>query len=227
VAAVHDAAPNFLEAQRRLGANPPTQMRELAQGNERAAALFTSAIMRVKRGNPRGAAVHVYTPEEYQGMRLFLAPDGRAGFALRGDDIVSVFSGGSYQGGAVGMLPLAVQQGGRRLDAFDTELPHVYSRAGFRVVSRIPFNDTPGIRPDGWRHSAFREFNNGRPDVVFMAWNPGEIRLYTNRAEGRLFGVDEYDRAVAEQQRAVARVNDRLAGRRRRRGDDIAEALDE
>jgi len=204
-------------------------MRELAP-NERAAALFITAISRAKRGNPRGGAVHVYSPEEYQGMRLFLAPDGRAGFALKGDDIVSLFSSGQYRGGAVAMLNLAVQQGGRRLDAFDTELPHVYSRAGFRVVSRIPFNDTPGIRPEGWRYSAFREFNNGRPDVVFMVWNPGDVRLYTNRAEGRLFGVDQYDRAASEQQRAVERVNRRLAGQDAAAdsvADDIAGAADE
>jgi hypothetical protein len=222
VAGVHEAAPQFLEGQRRLGAQPVERMIELAADNERAASLFATAITRVKRGNQRGAAVHVYTPEEYRGMRLFLTPDGAAGFALKGDDIVSLFSrnDGPYRGAAVSMLNLAVQQGGRRLDAFDTELPHVYSRAGFRVVSRIPFNDTPGIRPDGWRHSVFREFNDGRPDVVFMAWNPNDIRLYSNRAEGRLFGADQYDRAAAEQKRAVERVNRRLAGQAT--GDDAA-----
>ncbi len=42
---VHLAADNFLEGQRRPGANPPTQMRELAP-NERAAALFTAVALR-------------------------------------------------------------------------------------------------------------------------------------------------------------------------------------
>lgn len=143
-------------------------------------------------------------------MRLFLSPDGQAGFALKGDDIVSVFNhpNSPHRGAAVAMLHLAVQQGGRRLDAFDTQLPHLYSRAGFRVVSRTPFSDE--FAPPGWSRARFEAFNGGRPDVVFMVWDPGEIRLYSGRADGRL--VDTYDEAVRLQQRAVDRIAGRSAG---------------
>lgn len=209
VSAVHRAEAEFTEALGRLvpSAVIPTEIRELAQGNERAASLFAAAISSAKRSSKYGAAVHVYEPQEYAQMRLFLAPDGRAGFALNGDDIVSVFNHNSsdYSNATLALLNLAVQQGGRRLDAFDTVLPGAYSQVGFRVVSRTAFD--PAQRPQGWSYARFQPWNNGRPDVVFMVWDPGELRLYSGRAEGRM--ADGYEQAARIQQQAA----DRIAGR--------------
>src|SRR5262249_22730487 len=52
---------------------------------------FYTSISAAKAANKYGASVHVYEPDEYKGMRLFLSSDGKAGFALKGNDIVSAF----------------------------------------------------------------------------------------------------------------------------------------
>lgn len=77
----------------------------------------------------------VYPPEDYAGMRLFVTADDKIGFALKGNDIVSLFKhpDNKDKGAAHAMLALAVQQGGRKLDAFDTVLPGLYSDNGFRA----------------------------------------------------------------------------------------------
>lgn len=83
-----------------------------------------------------GAAVYVYDRPEYSHMRLFMSEDRKNGFAIKSDgDIVSVFSGGD--GSVYGMMILATEQGGTKLDAFDTVLPDVYSINGFREVARV------------------------------------------------------------------------------------------
>jgi hypothetical protein len=140
-------------------------MYELSGG----AALFRSSILSAKSASQFGAAVSVYDEAAYATMRLFLSEDGKSGFALKDDgDIVSVFSG--TKGAANAMLQLAVDEGGRKLDAFDTILPEIYADNGFRTVARTPWDESQK-EPD-WDKSVFREFNNGEPDVVFMVYDP-------------------------------------------------------
>jgi len=98
-------------------------------------------------------------------MRLFLFDGGSSGFALNGDDIISVFSSPDSASGVVDtVLTLAVQEGGRRLDAFNTFLPRIYAKKGFRSVARLPFNRE--FAPEGWDYDYFeRNFGTGEPDV--------------------------------------------------------------
>lgn len=163
------------------------------------AQLFADSISASKQGNRFGAAVYVYPVEEYAQMRLFLTEDGKAGFALKGDDIVSVFALAPHKGAAPGMLELAVQEGGRRLDAFDTVLPDLYAANGFRTVARISWNDD--YAPEGWDKATFAAFNNGQPDVVFMVYDPANAAAPTAEDGQR---VEDYDAAVALQKEAVA-----------------------
>lgn len=108
---------------------------------------FRQRIVRSKEASAEGPAVFVYSAAQYQKMRLFLTEDGRSGFALKPDgDIVSVFSSGG--GLAHAMLALAVQEGGTKLDAFDTVLPDIYAVNGFREVRREAWNDE--YAPEGW-----------------------------------------------------------------------------
>ncbi|MFC9841322.1 hypothetical protein ACFVKB_47395 [Rhodococcus sp. NPDC127530] len=86
----------------------------------------------------------------------------------------------------------AVAQGGRRLDCFDTVLPDLYSKAGFVAVARLRWNDD--YAPDGWDYTTFRQFNGGRPDVVFMAHNPRAADSTYRRGTGVY--VDDYDHGV-------------------------------
>jgi hypothetical protein len=135
---------------------------------------FQAAIQASKDSGKYGAAVYVY-PEQttatetgYADMRLFMTQDGKAGFAIKGGrDIVSVFSSGDHKGSVHGMLELAIQEGGRTLDAFDTVLPELYSVHGFKITGRLKWNDK--YAPDGWSKDTFKKFTGGEPDVVYMA----------------------------------------------------------
>jgi hypothetical protein len=172
---------------------------ELEQGNAQNAQRFSEAITASKQASgDMGAAVYVYPVEDYQGMRLFLAEDGLSGVAVKPDgDIVSVFS----QGGAGrSVMELAVAAGGTRLDAFETILPEFYAAHGFVASSRLPWDDTQA--PEGWNKEAFAEFNNGEPNVVFMALDQSYYGWH-QITDGKK--AKTYDDAVAEQNRAVKR----------------------
>lgn len=130
---------------------------------------FADALAASKTATPYGAAVFVYPVEEYAGMRLYMTEDGGAGFAIKPDgDIVSVF-GVNPRGTVDWLMQAAIDQGGRKLDAFDTVLSGMYSRHGFKVVERLQWDDQ--YAPDGWDYDTFAEFNKGRPDVVFMQFD--------------------------------------------------------
>jgi len=168
------------------------------------AALFTDSIKAAKDSSAYGAAVYVYPEADYRDMRLFITDDGKSGFALKGDDIVSVFSG--IKGSSTAMLRLAVQEGGRRLDAFDTALPDIYANNGFRVVARLPWNDE--YRPADWNKAVFSRYNNGEPDVVFMAYDPAKADAFGGKE------VADYDEGNAEQQKALQKEQPVLSRRR-------------
>jgi hypothetical protein len=179
------------------------QFVELAPGEAANAQRFADAITASKQASGAvGAAVYVYPTADYAGMRLFLAKDGKSGFALKPDgDIVSVFS----QGGAGrAVMALAVSAGGTKLDAFDTILPEFYSAHGFVAVSRLTWDDSQA--PAGWDKAALQRYNNGEPDVVFMVYDPTFTGGYSSLDGKRFAGTNAYDNAVANQTRAVRRV---------------------
>ena len=131
---------------------------------------FSQQITSAKDANKYGASVYVYPENEYQQMRLFVTEDGSAGYALKPDgDVVSAFSAGKHKGVAQNILLHAVEQGGTKLDAFDTVLPDLYSTMGFRESGRLPWDDAQA--PDEWNKAVFSAFNEGEPDVSFMAYN--------------------------------------------------------
>lgn len=135
----------------------------------------------------------LYSVEDYKTMRLFIGRDKTAGFALQGDNIISVFSHPFLSPGASpNLLDLAVRNGGRRVDIFDTYLPKLYAREGFRVVARMLWDEQ--YAPKGWDYSAMKQFNNGRPDVVFMIYDP----------KTRTPVVNSYEEAELLQQAALS-----------------------
>ena len=88
------------------------------------------------------------------------------------------------KGVAQKLLQKAIDAGGNKLDNFDTYLTPIYKKAGFRVVSRIPFNEE--YAPEGWNKE-----KHGTPDVVAMVYDPNnELDI-----EERTF--DDYDEAMA------------------------------
>lgn len=150
-----------------------------------------------------GAQVTVY--DDYTGMRLFLMDGGHSGFALNGDDIISVFNHPDAPRNAVKeMFPVAVALGGRRLDGFNTFLPKIYERAGFRAVAKTPFSRKHA--PDGWDYDFFqKDMGNSDPDIVFMVYDPQNATRDTDNI------VPEYDDGTAAQIAALQTIADRAA----------------
>ena len=118
-----------------------------------------------------------------EGMRTFLSPDGKTGYALAdlGDgriDIRNVFNHGAKGQGARA-LAHALSQGGNVLDHFDTNLGNLYRDFGFheydppgQLGSRLKFDDQ--YAPEGWDYD-----KHGRPDVVFQKHpEPGREPAY-------------------------------------------------
>tara|TARA_Y100000592_G_C5481353_1_gene325754 strand:+ start:1724 stop:10243 length:8520 start_codon:yes stop_codon:yes gene_type:complete len=212
VAAEYKVAPYAARLFNEQGVKTPAIF-ELAQ-TMRSAQQFAEAIDRAKIAQgPLGSSVYVYPVETtadetgYADMRLFLTRDGKAGFALKeGEidglvDIVSVFNTpDAHKGFSYPAIRLAVDEGGNKLDAFDTFLPGAYSANGFTIRSRTAWNDE--FAPEGWDKEEYSDFNNGEPDVVFMYYNPKRRFTYKNGdQEGELFL--DYDDAVDAQNGAA------------------------
>lgn len=160
--------------------------------------LYRAQMLELTRKNPHAASVYVYDEDQYRAMRLLVTDDGKAGVALKGDEIVSVFAHKdcAHPRAARAMLRHATALGGHRLDCFDTVLPDLYADAGFVPVARLRWNDD--YAPDGWDYDTFRAFDDGRPDVVFMAYDPDRVGGKYTPGTGEY--VEDYDDGIARAQ---------------------------
>lgn len=167
---------------------------ELYELHPRDAETYRRQMETLRDGNRFAASVYVYSDDEYAGMRLLVTDDGRSGIALKDDEIVSLYAhhDSSHPGAANSMLETAVAAGGRRLDCFDTVLPAIYAKSGFVPVARLRWNDD--YAPDGWDYNTYAAFNGGRPDVVFMAYDPASVDSRYQRGSGRY--VNSYDDGI-------------------------------
>ncbi|EME18519.1 hypothetical protein G419_16590 [Rhodococcus triatomae BKS 15-14] len=158
------------------------------------AGIFREQMLDLTRKNPHAASVHVYDEHEYAAMRLLVTDDGKAGVALKDDEVVSVYAHRdcAYPRAARAMLRHATELGGRRLDCFDTVLPDLYADAGFVPVARLRWNDD--YAPDGWDYDRFGAFNGGRPDVVFMAYDRNQVGGTYTPGAGPY--VEDYDDGI-------------------------------
>lgn len=174
-------------------ANP--KMYELSP-EDGGAELFHSLMESTRTGNKHAAAVYVYPCNEYKDMKIFVSDNLRSGYALKWQeseqtyDIVSVFSikkqpqsnnskekfknlekeiDESHKPVAQALLINAIANGGRMLDCFDTVLPSLYASVGFKQVGYDAWDEQ--YRPDGWREDDFKNFNHGRPGVVYMRYD--------------------------------------------------------
>jgi len=169
---------------------------------------FDQAIRTFKESgvNPFSAAVYVYDETDdvqYSDMRLFLTEDKKAGFAIKPDgDIVSVFNGGTERGLGHNMIELAVQEGGTKLDNFDTELSEIYGANGFVVVDRQPWNEE--YAPPDWDKEVFKDYNNGEPDVVFMEYQGAQEDARPQKDAGAQLSMDDVNEIEQEEQASAA-----------------------
>ena len=127
---------------------------------------FYKAIESAKAANEHGAFVTKHTVDEYKDMRLYITIDGCAGIAITSDNnIVSIFNGGEKRGVLKTLLPLAIGQGGKKLDNFNSaKLSAMYELYGFNPVSKVKFNSQ--FAPDDWNYE-----RDGEPDIVFWIHN--------------------------------------------------------
>jgi len=161
---------------------------------------FIGFISSAKANNPYGAAVTIYSADEYAGARFFVTDDGLSGFALQGNDVISVFKApaSTAEQFSISAMTLGVKEGGRRADSFATVLPTFYTRMGMYPVARVAFDDE--YAPPGWDYDTFARFNDGRPDVVFYAYDESFAGIYV---ADDVPLVSSYERGLAVQQRAV------------------------
>lgn len=148
--------------------NLPAPTFHALKQTEESASFFYDSISNAKKDlGEAGASVYTYDPTDYKDMKLFVAEEGKSGFALKADgDIVSVFNSSEIRGLSTSMLELAIQEGGTKLDCFDTYLPKIYKKHGFVEVNRDTWNED--YSPDDWNKKLFRKFNGGEPDVVYF-----------------------------------------------------------
>lgn len=127
---------------------------------------FYKAIGEAKSKNEHGAFVTQHSVDEYRNMRLFITLDGAAGIAITEDNnIVSIFNGGQKRGLLKTLLPVAIENGGRKLDNYNSpKLSSLYELYGFNPVSKVKFNSK--FAPDDWNYE-----RDGEPDVVFWIHN--------------------------------------------------------
>jgi DNA polymerase III epsilon subunit-like protein len=157
---------------------------------------FKNAMLKLKENNKFAASVYIYEVEEYQNMRLFATADGTAGIALKPNgDIVSAFVHGDspHRGAIYSMISQMVELGGDRLDAYDTVLPEIYAKVGFRPVARARWVD--GAADPAWDKETYKKFNNGEPDVVAMVYDPTRVGSTYDPKEGEYY--NDYDAAIA------------------------------
>ncbi len=152
-------------------------------------------MLELAHKNPHASSVHVYDEAERRQTRLLVSDDGKAGVAIKDDEIVSAFGHKdcAHPKAVQSMLRQATRLGGYRLDCFDTVPPTLYADAGFVPVARLVWNDD--YAPDGWDYQQLGRFNGGRPDVVFMAYDSDRVGgIYTS---GTGVYVDDYDLGIA------------------------------
>ena len=103
--------------------------------------------------------------------------EGNSGFAITKDgDIIGVFRHklNGRPGATAVMIPLAIENGGNKLDCYGTGLVRIYERYGFYPVARVEFNEE--LANPGWDET------KGRPEVIFMAHNGEDAATVIRKA---------------------------------------------
>ncbi|GEM_PF-1551220 len=175
--------------------------------------------------HPYNSFMSPLSKDELQDKQLHLSVDGKVGYLLDSQgDFGNLFNHGGVKGQGQVAIVQAIEQGARTLDAFDGVLPELYAQYGYAVTGRMKFNDA--FAPPNWNYA-----RDGRPDVVFMAYQGGARESIKNRVgkfpayipqSGRYY--TDYDQAKHDAQRAaLARTDDRGARRRGSR-ESVAES---
>lgn len=133
-------------------------------------AAFSAALASARESDAEhGWAVTPKSAQELaeSGARLITAQNGAAGLAVAKDgDIEAVYSNkaaGAPKGVTKSMIPIAIANGGTKLDCYGAGLVRLYAQYGFVPVAKVKFN--PEYANPGWNAS------KGTPDIYFMMHN--------------------------------------------------------
>lgn len=179
------------------------QLREVEEATQAAAAevtepgapktkaeQYSEELDKTKESDPEAYwSVSPVSAEDAAKGTIIDTPDGAAIVKPDGD-IAGLFKKvtSKAKGVAQDLLKRAIAAGGKKLDNYDTYLTPQYIKAGFRVVSRTPFNEK--YAPPGWNKE-----KHGTPDVVAMIYDPeGKLDI-----EEKTFNDPDtgYDEAIA------------------------------
>lgn len=151
-------------------------------------------------------------------VRTFMNDNGTVGVGIAPDgDIVAVFK--NKNGGPAKaldtMMPIAIEQGGDRLDCYGKGLVRVYTRYGFEPVARVEFNKTyanEGWTPDkGEPYIYVMKHNGDSADTV--ARKMGTYPEYTKDQLEALptYGKNDYDAALAYRDSLMGKSSPQVA----------------
>ncbi len=137
-------------------------------------------------------------------VRTFMNDNGTVGVGIAPDgDIVAVFKNknGGPPKALDTMMPIAIEQGGDRLDCYGEGLAKLYAKYGFEPVARVEFNKTyanEGWSPDkGEPYIYVMKHNGDSADTV--AQKMGTYPKITDDQLAALptYGKNDYDAALA------------------------------
>lgn len=133
-------------------------------------AAFSAALASARESDAEhGWAVTPKSAQELaeSGAKLITTQNGAAGLAVAKDgDIEAVYSNkaaGAPKGVTKSMIPIAIANGGTKLDCYGDGLVTLYSQYGFVPVAKVKFN--PEYANPGW------DASKGTPDIYFMMHN--------------------------------------------------------
>lgn len=156
---------------------------------EKIASKYTTLINKIKTEQPEEYwSVDIPSIEDIQSAAeagRIVDVKGGMGLVTEDGNMVGLFKyDNSKTGTAAAVQAARVQMGGIKLDNFDGYLTKTYKRNGFRVVSRVSFNEE--YAPEGWNKE-----KHGTPDVVFMIYDPN------NKLDIKEKRIEDYDEAKA------------------------------
>jgi hypothetical protein len=180
---------------KRQGMEPSVQGEEVTQeggkkkvNSTEESQAYVDKLTEVKNNAPEDYwSVSIPEVEDVENGTIITNEDGQAVVGADGD-IKAVYKNPDSEAKRVSdtLLKEAIKAGGIKLDNFDIYLTKIYKENGFRIVSRLPFNEE--FAPDGWNKA-----KHGTPDVVAMIYDP-ENKL---NIEEKQFTNEQYDEAIA------------------------------
>jgi hypothetical protein len=149
---------------------------------------YVAKLEETKKQNPKDFwSVSAPSVEDAKSGTLINVEGGQA-IVDKSGDIRGLYKFAEAEQKGVGdkLVQKAIDAGGVKLDNFaKPDLMKIYLRNGFRVASRMPFNEE--YAPEGWD-----EKEHGKPDVVAMVYDPDNLM----DIEEKQFTKDEYDEAI-------------------------------